>query len=51
MTALDEATTRERFRRSGVAIQLHKPFDEHALLHAIRRALDQGPIDGPDGVR
>jgi FixJ family two-component response regulator len=51
MTALDEASTRERFRRSGVAIQLHKPFDEHALLHAIRRALDQGPIDGLDGVR
>ena len=50
MTALDEAATRERFRRSGVAVQLHKPFDEHALLHAIRRALDRGPIDGPDDV-
>lgn len=50
MTALDEATTRARFRRSGVAVRLHKPFDEHALLHAIRRALDRGPIDGPDDV-
>jgi FixJ family two-component response regulator len=50
MTALDEATTRARFRRSG-AVQLHKPFDEHALLDAIRSSLDQGPIDGPDGVR
>lgn len=49
ITALDEATTRERFRRSGVAA-LYKPFDEHTLLHAIRRALDRGPIDGPDDV-
>jgi len=45
ITALDEATTRERFRRSGVAAQLRKPFDEHTLLQAIRRALDQGPFD------
>ena len=50
ITALDEATTRERFRRSGVAAQLRKPFDEHTLLHAIRRALDQGPIDGSGDV-
>jgi len=50
MTALDEATTRERFRRPGVAVQLHKPFDEHALLHAIRGALDRGPVNGPDDV-
>jgi FixJ family two-component response regulator len=46
ITALDDATTRERFRRSGVAAQLRKPFDGHALLQAIRRALDQDPIDG-----
>jgi FixJ family two-component response regulator len=51
ITALDEATTDERFRRSGVAGLLRKPFDEHTLLHEIRRALDQGPIDGPDSVR
>jgi FixJ family two-component response regulator len=48
ITALDEATTRERFRRTGVAGLLRKPFDEHTLLYAIRRALAQGPIDEPD---
>jgi FixJ family two-component response regulator len=50
ITALDDATTRERFRRSGVAELLRKPFDEHALFHAITRALDQRPINGPGGV-
>jgi FixJ family two-component response regulator len=50
ITALDQAATRERFRRSGVAAQLRKPFDEHTLLLAIRRALDQDPIDGLDDV-
>ena len=50
ITALDQAATRERFRRSGVATQLRKPFDEHTLLLAIRRALDQDPIDGLDDV-
>jgi FixJ family two-component response regulator len=50
ITALDQAATRERFRRSGVAAQLRKPFDEHTLLLAIRRALDQDPIDGLDGL-
>ncbi len=50
ITALDDATTRERFRRSGVAELLRKPFDEHVLFHAITRALDQGPIDGPGEV-
>jgi FixJ family two-component response regulator len=48
ITALDDPATRERFRRSGVAEMLRKPFDEHALFRAITRALDQGPIDqGP----
>jgi FixJ family two-component response regulator len=51
ITALDEVTTLERFGRSGVTGLLCKPFDEGTLLHAIRRALDQGPIDRPDGVR
>jgi len=51
ITALDEAVTRARFRRSGVAAQLRKPFDEDTLLHAIRHALDQGPIDGRDDAR
>jgi FixJ family two-component response regulator len=51
ITALDDATTRERFRRSGVAELLRKPFDEHALFHAISRALEQGPIDEPGEVQ
>lgn len=46
ITALDDATTRERLRHSGVAAQLYKPFDEDALLDAIRRTLDQGPLGG-----
>jgi FixJ family two-component response regulator len=46
ITALVDATTRERVRYSGVAAHLHKPFDEHALLDAIRLAVDQGPIGG-----
>lgn len=50
ITALDEAAARERFRRSGVAGLPRKPFDEHRLLQAIRRALHQGPIDGRDDV-
>jgi FixJ family two-component response regulator len=41
ITALDEATTRERFKRSGVA-SLRKPFDDHTLLQAIGHALDGG---------
>ena len=49
ITALDEAATRERVRRSGIAGLLRKPFDDHTLLQAIGRALDQGPIDGPGG--
>jgi FixJ family two-component response regulator len=46
ITALDDPTTRERVRHSGVAAQLRKPFDEDALLDAIGRALDPGPVDG-----
>jgi FixJ family two-component response regulator len=47
ITALDEATTRERFKRSEVAA-LRKPFDDHTLLHAITRALDGAPPQGRD---
>ena len=36
MTALEDATTRERVGHSGVAAQLRKPFDEDALLDAIK---------------
>ncbi len=46
ITALDDATTRERVRHSGVAAHLRKPFDDDALLDAIGRALDQGPLGG-----
>ena len=46
ITALDDATTRERVGHSGVAAHLRKPFDEDALLDAIRRALGQGPMGG-----
>ena len=46
ITALGDATTRGRVRHSGVAAHLHKPFDEYALLDAIRRAVDKGPMGG-----
>jgi FixJ family two-component response regulator len=47
MTALGEGPTGDRARHSGVSAHLHKPFDEDALLDAIRRAVDQGPMGGP----
>jgi FixJ family two-component response regulator len=37
MTAHDDATTRERVRRSGMAGYLVKPFDGQVLLAAILR--------------
>jgi FixJ family two-component response regulator len=40
ITAHDDALTRERIRRAGVAAYLPKPFDEQALLDAIRSAVD-----------
>jgi FixJ family two-component response regulator len=61
ITAHDDATTRERIEKSGAAGHLQKPFDEQAVLDAIRRAvsaeddkkesrvvigLDHSPIDG-----
>ena len=39
MTAHDDALTRERARKIGVC--LRKPFEQHALLGAIYRALKQ----------
>jgi FixJ family two-component response regulator len=39
ITAHDDAPTRARVRRAGVAAYLPKPFDEHALLDAIRSAV------------
>jgi FixJ family two-component response regulator len=43
ITARDDALTRERVRRAGVAAYLPKPFDEQVLLDAIRSAVDGGP--------
>lgn len=39
ITAHDDAATRERARRAVNSQYLRKPFDEHALLNAIRTAL------------
>ena len=39
ITAHDDPTTRARIEKSGAAGHLRKPFDEHAVLEAIRRAV------------
>jgi FixJ family two-component response regulator len=39
ITAHDDASTRERARRTATTQYLRKPFDEHALLQAILVAL------------
>ena len=39
MTAYDDAATRGRVKRSGVAAFLLKPFDDWVLLDAIRTAV------------
>ena len=39
ITAHDDATTRERAERAGDARYLRKPFDEHALIEEIQKAL------------
>jgi FixJ family two-component response regulator len=41
ITALDDALTRDRARRTGAVDYLRKPFDEQALIAAIDRALDR----------
>ncbi len=43
ITAHDDAPTRERVRRAGVAAYLPKPFDGRVLLDAIRGAVEGGP--------
>ena len=44
ITAHDDAQVRTRAARAGVVAYLRKPFDDHALLAAIQRAL--GPDSG-----
>ncbi len=39
ITGHDDATTRSRIEKSGASGHLWKPFDERAVLSAIRRAL------------
>jgi FixJ family two-component response regulator len=39
ITAHDDTTTRERIEKSGAAGALQKPFDEQAVLTAIRKAV------------
>ena len=43
ITAHDDAVTRERITKSGAAGHLWKPFDEQAVLGAIRRAVGEEP--------
>lgn len=38
ITSHDDAATRARIEKSGAAGHLWKPFDDHAVLSAIRRA-------------
>jgi len=39
ITAHDDAPTRERARKSGAVAYVRKPFDEHALMGAIEKAI------------
>ena len=39
ITSHDDAATRARIEKSGAAGHLWKPFDEHTVLSAIRRAV------------
>lgn len=42
ITAYDDAVTRERAQKAGAVAYIRKPFDDHALLGAIEKALGQG---------
>ena len=42
ISAYDDVATGERVAESGAAAYLRKPFEEHDLLEAIRRAVDSG---------
>jgi FixJ family two-component response regulator len=53
MTSHEDATTRDRIEKAGVAGHLWKPFDEQAVLDAIGRAVgaaDAPPGSPPEGV-
>jgi FixJ family two-component response regulator len=39
ITSYEDDSTRDRIKKSGAAGHLWKPFDEHAVLDAIRRAV------------
>jgi FixJ family two-component response regulator len=43
ITSHDDPVTRARIEKSGAADYLWKPFDDHAMLSAIRRATGFGP--------
>ena len=49
ITSHDDVATRTRIETSGAAGHLWKPFDEHAMLDAIRRAVgvDHDPTGTP----
>jgi FixJ family two-component response regulator len=49
ITSYEDDSTRDRIKKSGAAGHLWKPFDEHAVLDAIRRAVgvDRDPIGTP----
>jgi FixJ family two-component response regulator len=54
ITGHDDPATRDRIQRSGAAGHLRKPFDNDAMLQAIRRAIGErrGPVGSPgDGDR
>ena len=48
ITSHDDAVTRARIEKSGAAGHLWKPFEEEAVLSAIRRAV--GPNPGSPGI-
>ncbi|MBI3825853.1 MAG: response regulator [Candidatus Rokubacteria bacterium] len=49
ITSHDDAATRTRIEKSGAAGHLWKPFDEQAVLDAIRCAVDQRSADASAG--
>ena len=52
ITAHDDPGTRDRISKSGAAGHLRKPYDEGAVLDAIRRAVrgSEEPLNGRDGA-